>query len=117
MPYVDKRLICQQCGAEFIFTVAEQRQLAERGLEDFEPKFCPACRSKGEVKLIGQVKWFDPRKGWGFITKADGEDIFVHRTGIRGPKTLKKGQRVEFKVKETPKGPQAVHVSPLPAAS
>lgn len=93
--------------------------MAERGLEVFEPKFCPACRSKGEARFIGHVKWFSSQKGYGFITKADGEDVFVHHTGIEGEgfKTLEEGQRVEFEVEETPKGPQAVHVSPLPAAS
>jgi len=119
MPYADKELTCQQCGKKFIFTVAEQRRLAERGLGSLEPKFCPDCRNEGQVKLIGRVKWFNPHKGWGFITKANGEDIFVHHEGIEGKgfKTLEEGQGVEFDIEETPKGPQAVHVSPLPAAS
>ena len=66
------------------------------------------------VKLLGQVKWFDAIKGWGFITKASGEDIFVHHSNIEGRGTLQDGQKVEFLVEEGPKGPAAVEVVPLP---
>lgn len=119
MNYQDKMLTCERCGSQFVFTVTEQRQMAERGAELYEPKFCPDCRSAEEagVKLIGQVKWFDEQKGWGFITKANGEDIFVHRSGIEGYGTLRDGQRVEFQVEQTPKGPAAVEVAPLPTDS
>lgn len=121
MHFADKMLTCQQCGTEFIFTVTEQRRLYESGVIDiFEPRFCPTCRSPAErVKLIGQVKWYSPEKGYGFITKADGEDIFVHRSGIEieGPRFLEEGQRVEFEIEQTAKGPQAVHVAPLPENS
>ena len=65
-------------------------------------------------KPIGQVKWFDAIKGWGFITKANGEDIFVHHSGVEGYGTLQEGQRVEFQIEQTPKGPAAVEVVPLP---
>lgn len=115
MPYADKMLTCEQCGSQFVFTVTEQRELAERGAELYEPKFCPACRAAEEpgVKLIGRVKWFDANKGWGFITKADGQDIFVHRSGLEGRSTLRDGQEVEFRIEQTPKGPAAVEVAPL----
>ncbi|MDY7039556.1 MAG: cold shock domain-containing protein [Chloroflexota bacterium] len=64
---------------------------------------------------MGQVKWYNPEKGYGFITKADGEDIFVHRSAIEGESHfLEEGQQVEFQVEKTEKGPQAVHVAPLP---
>jgi CspA family cold shock protein len=116
MRYTDKMLICEQCGSQFVFTVTEQREMAERGAELFEPKFCPGCRTAEElgVKLIGRVKWFDARKGWGFVTMANGEDIFVHRTGLEGCSTLQDGQEVEFQIKQTPRGPDAVKVAPLP---
>ena len=119
MVYKDKLLTCQRCGRKFVFTVTEQRELAERGAEIFEPKFCPACRSdmKGVAKLIGRVKWFSPKKGYGFITKADGEDIFVHRSGIVGSRVLREGQEVEFEIERTPRGPRAVKVAPLPTNS
>ncbi len=116
MQFTDKMLTCEQCGSQFVFTVTEQRGMAERGAELFEPKFCPRCRDVEEpgVKLIGRVKWFEAHKGWGFITKANGEDIFVHRTGVEGYGILQEGQRVEFRIEQTPKGAAAVEVVPLP---
>jgi len=63
----------------------------------------------------GKVKWFNESKGWGFITTDDGKDVFVHYSAIEGKgfKSLTQGQRVEFEVVETPKGPQAVKVVKL----
>ncbi len=62
--------------------------------------------------MRGTVKWFDPKKGYGFITKEDGQDIFVHWTAIQmeGFRTLEEGQEVEFEVTEGRKGPQAANV-------
>jgi CspA family cold shock protein len=61
----------------------------------------------------GTVKWFNPEKGYGFITPDDGgKDLFVHYSAIQsdGFKTLNEGQKVEFEVTEGQKGPQAVNV-------
>ncbi len=65
--------------------------------------------------MKGTVKWFDAKKGYGFITKEDGGDIFVHFSAIKvdGFKTLKEGQKVEFEVQQGEKGPQAANVKPL----
>jgi len=54
----------------------------------------------------GNVKWFDNRKGWGFITQADGQDVFVHYRNIHGDgfRKLKDGDEVEFEVVEGDKG-------------
>lgn len=63
----------------------------------------------------GTVKWFDAKKGFGFITPDDGtEDVFVHHTNIEGQgfKTLNNGQAVEYEVGEGRKGPQATNVRP-----
>lgn len=62
---------------------------------------------------IGTVKWFNSEKGWGFIEREGGSDIFVHYTAItmEGFKTLAEGQQVEFTVEEGPKGPQAANVT------
>ncbi len=62
----------------------------------------------------GTVKWFNESKGYGFITRENGEkDAFVHHRSIQGTgfKTLQEGQSVQFEVEAGPKGPQAVNVS------
>jgi len=60
----------------------------------------------------GTVKWFDDRKGYGFIERKDGKDVFVHFSNIQGEgfKTLQEGDRVSFEVEESERGPQAVKV-------
>ena len=60
----------------------------------------------------GTVKWFNDSKGFGFITKEDGADIFVHYSDIQdnGFKSLSEGQAVSFEVTEGPKGPKAANV-------
>lgn len=63
----------------------------------------------------GVVKWFDSKKGFGFISVDGGEDVFVHFTAIQGDgyKTLDEGQQVEFEIEDGPKGPQASNVVKL----
>ncbi len=63
----------------------------------------------------GTVKWFNAEKGFGFITKEDGEDVFVHFSSIvsDGFKTLAEGQSVTFDVEEGSRGLQAKNVQPL----
>ncbi len=60
----------------------------------------------------GKVKWFNERKGFGFLEKIDGEDVFVHFSSILGEgfKTLQEGQRVRFEEEEDAKGIRAVNV-------
>jgi len=60
----------------------------------------------------GKVKWFNEKKGFGFIEQDGGPDLFVHHTAITGEgfKTLSEGQRVSFEAEETPKGPNAKNV-------
>ena len=64
-------------------------------------------------KETGVVKWFNAAKGYGFIRRSDGDDVFVHYSAIQmsGYRTLEEGMEVEFEVQEGPKGPQAVNVN------
>jgi cold shock protein len=64
------------------------------------------------VKEKGIVKWFNSAKGYGFIQRASGEDVFVHHSAIsmEGYRTLENGTEVEFEVGQGPKGPQAENV-------
>ncbi len=61
----------------------------------------------------GTVKWFNNQKGYGFISDAEGNDVFVHFSGLNmeGYKTLNEGEEVEFDVVEGAKGPQAANVT------
>lgn len=71
--------------------------------------------TKGEDIMQGTVKWFNERKGYGFVQKDDGGDAFVHFSDISGDgfRTLTEGQRVQFDLEEGRKGPQAKNVKPL----
>ncbi len=66
-------------------------------------------------RFVGTVKWFNPAKGYGFIGREDGEDVFVHFSAIemQGYRQLKEGQKVEFSVEKGPKGLQAANVTPI----
>ena len=65
--------------------------------------------------MQGKVKWFNAEKGFGFIEREDGDDVFVHFSAINadGFKTLDEGQEVEFEIVEGARGPQAANVVKL----
>ena len=65
--------------------------------------------------MVGKVKWFSAEKGYGFIEREDGGDVFVHFSAIQdeGFKTLNEGQAVEFEIVEGARGPQASNVVKL----
>jgi CspA family cold shock protein len=66
-------------------------------------------------RISGTVKWFNAAKGYGFIGREEGEDVFVHFSAIQmeGYRRLNKGQQVEFSIEEGPKGLQAADVIPV----
>jgi CspA family cold shock protein len=66
-------------------------------------------------RVTGTVKWFNGSKGYGFISREDGDDVFVHHSAIQaeGYRNLEEGQRVEFTIERGPKGLQATRVVAL----
>jgi CspA family cold shock protein len=66
-----------------------------------------------EEREIGTVKWFNNGKGYGFIEREEGDDLFVHYSAIMGEgyRSLEEGQRVEFDIEQSPKGLQAANVT------
>jgi CspA family cold shock protein len=66
-------------------------------------------------RIVGTVKWFNGSKGYGFITRENGPDVFVHYSAIQGDgfRNLDEGQKVEFEVEQGNKGPQATNVTVL----
>ncbi len=66
-------------------------------------------------RIVGTVKWFNASKGYGFIAREGGPDVFVHYSAIQadGFRNLEEGQQVEFEVERGHKGPQAANVRPI----
>jgi hypothetical protein len=83
---------CQRCGSGFVLTATYEDLLDRRGIKVATPLLCPTCfLTKGPMpKKRGEVKWFNPRKRFGFIVSEDGEELFFHAsssqrmTGIPG---------------------------------
>jgi len=71
------------------------------------------ARQASSMRIIGKVKWFNNAKGYGFIEREGGNDVFVHFSAIQGSgfRTLEEGQQVEFEIVDGPKGPQAGNVT------
>lgn len=117
----DKILRCSECESDFLFGVDEQRAMMENG-EIVEPRLCPACEREGgtQMTLSCYVKWFDSRRGYGFITRDDGGgDAFVHHSDILGYgfKVLNEGEKVRFELQHSPKGGRAINVVRLDVAT
>ena len=71
------------------------------------------ARQASTMRITGKVKWFNNAKGYGFIEREGGNDVFVHFSAIQGSgfRTLEEGQAVEFEIVDGPKGPQAGNVT------
>jgi CspA family cold shock protein len=85
----------------------ETNRVPEQPIFSFYKEF-----NKMSERIIGTVKWFNGSKGYGFIEREGGADVFVHFSAIQGDgyRNLEEGQRVEFTVEQGAKGPQASNV-------
>jgi CspA family cold shock protein len=74
-----------------------------------------AARRYRTMRITGKVKWFNNAKGYGFIERDGGSDVFVHYSAIQGDgfRSLEEGQAVEFEIVDGPKGPQAGNVTKI----
>lgn len=127
-------------GNKFVFTVEMKRRLSKAGLpiepeslsqlggrsaqpvkQHKEAEVQPALVKEPEIiqidpetgKYIGSLKWYNGTRGYGFISRGGGEDIFFHKTGAIGdPAELLEGQLVLYDVEERAKGPEATEVEP-----
>jgi cold shock protein len=97
---------CNECGIDFVWTVTEQTAGPQ-------PDLCPGCRklAPSSGRQRGLVKWYSRGKGYGFITPAEGTDVFVHKSGLGAmADSLRAGQLVEFGVSQGARGVQAEQV-------
>jgi len=104
--------ICQRCGRGFMLTATYRNLLDRRGAKVVTPVLCTTCFLKdGPLpKQRGRVKWFSPRKHYGFIVTAKGEEVFFHQHQLLGDNEVHKGQTALFHVRYSVKGPEALNV-------
>src|SRR5215218_7027956 len=89
-----------------------ERALFVPGLQFLSPPTSSHTRVTHMQRDTGTVKWFSSEKGYGFIRREDGSDVFVHHSGINGNgfKSLNEGEPVEFEILQEPKGLKAYNV-------
>ena len=106
----DTLVTCESCGIRFVVIARERRFAAGAGSRRL-PKACPGCAAIARIvcRHRGVVKWYDHRRGYGFLRGEDGKDVFVHASGLRDPASdrLRKGQAVEYRTEASEKGPAA----------
>jgi cold shock protein len=90
------------------------RTSGQSWFNDVTPSRVAASRNR-TMRITGKVKWFNNAKGYGFIERDGGSDVFVHYSAIQGDgfRSLEEGQAVEFEIVDGPKGPQAGNVTKI----
>ena len=114
----EEELAAEEEGEEEVSAeepVAEEEVSAEEPVAEEEVEEEAEEEAKEGERLTGTVKWFSNPKGYGFISRDDGEDVFVHYSSISGGgfRSLEEGERVEFSIEQSDKGPRAVDVKSL----
>ena len=112
----DEILYCARCGISFLWSQEEQKHAGGAPA----PLHCPGCRRllPAPGRERGQVKWYDPRKQYGFLVRTGQPDIYVHRSALGSSRPLRPGDLVEFRVEQTDRGPAAFDVTViLPATN
>ncbi len=113
--FQDEILYCANCGISFLWAQEEQK----RAGEEKAPRLCPGCRLLAPVapRLRGVVKWYHPRKQYGFIVRKGDAELYVHGSALLAARTLRPGDLVEFCVVQTERGLAAEEVVVLPPAT
>ncbi|MCB0044076.1 MAG: cold shock domain-containing protein [Caldilineaceae bacterium] len=108
----DQIYYCDHCGISFLWSQEEQRQ------DHVKPRLCPGCRYSlpAPERTRGLVKWYNRRKRYGFITRDEGDALFVHGSALQDARHLEPGDLVEFAVGQDDKGAHAEAVSVLQRA-
>jgi cold shock CspA family protein len=105
---------CQRCGSGFVLTTNFLDLIQRRGGKVIVPLLCPTCFLKtGPLpKQQGKIKWFNPRKRYGFIVTEEGEDAFFHQRQLLADNNVqpREGQVVRFHLHYPVKGPEALNV-------
>ena len=115
MAYRDQAETCKECGTQFIYRVEEQRQQDNMGIDRTPPDLCPGCRVQEDATpglRPGVIKWYRDDKHFGFLTQADGTEIFFHRSAVDGNATdiLNEDVAVWYEVTKTERGLQAINI-------
>ncbi|QEM80620.1 cold-shock protein [Halomonas binhaiensis] len=107
----DEKVLTGYLGA--VVAVFALLMVATLATNAFTPQLASQAETLDDDREIGEVKWFNVNKGYGFITRAGGEDVFVHFRAIRGHghRTLAEGQKVRYYVVENERGLQADDVT------
>ena len=107
-------VVCHRCGTGFVLTSSYTDLLARRGAKVVVPLLCPTCfLTQGPLpKHRGEVKWFSPRRHYGFIVSEEGEEAFFHEEQLLGnsSEAPEQGQEVRFHLHYPIKGPEALNV-------
>jgi len=115
MAFRDQEVTCKECGKSFIYRVEEQRKQTNMEIEQIAPELCPDCRVQEDVTpglRPGTIKWYREDKHFGFLTQADGTEVFFHASGVDGnaSEILREDVPIWYEVTKTERGLQAINI-------